>query len=1224
MSKVIIETDLDNSGVQKGLERLGGILKTGVASAAKVSLSALAVVSTAIGAVTGAAIKFGTEYQQASNQIQAETGATAEEMEGLKDIMEDVYADNFGDNMQDAAAGVAEVKKQLGGLVQEDAFKDLTEDAFMMRDTFGYEVPESIRSVSTMIKQFGIDGAGAFNLIAQANQRGLDYSGELLDSINEYSVQFHKVGLDATDMFNIFESGMKNGAFNLDKIGDAVKEFSIRAIDGSKTTSEGFKLIGLNADEMGAKFAAGGDQAKEAFYQTIKALREMDDPLAQSTAGVDLFGTMWEDLGPTVVTQLDAVKDGYDATKDSMQAINDVKYDDVASALEALKRNLEVKILAPISEKVMPAISDATNAAIEYIDQISDAFETGGISGLVDETANIFAECASKAAAQAPKMIDAAVTFIHSFVDGLGDNSGELLNAGIQIVRTLSRGIVSFLPTEIQKPIQKTVYMITSSLKDGGLREGINSVKNLFSTLGTILTKTTKAILPPLTKAIDLLGDNLDITAAAVAAVTVGMKSWTIMTTSTSLIKKMTTAWKAATAVVKAHDAANRIALVAQLGGLSSMELLVGVVTGKVSLATAAQIAWNAAMNANPVAIVVTAVAALTAALLIYNATQDDTQTGAEKLQESQEKMSESFGKFGEALSEWDNKVNSAKSSMEGFNDSIIMSSEEQQNLSSRMQEVQDDITEIARKAAENRGILTQEEIDRLNELLEEMKTLSEKELAFQQARQDAVLDQAVALRDSFSGTAEEYEEMAARITKAAEDETQAVIDKAYEKYTNQVAVNNQLLGTTDEYNQQWLEKANAAAQEEYQTAVDAAEKKKGEILAIEADGMMAHNEQLEQFLSDTVTHNSDTEAENQRHNDRIKELREEYKVDALEDSWMQMQILQERDAKIQDENDKHASNLADINNKMCDNMDDTTVQMAAAWLQWIVDAEASGQTLTADQRELAANLVQALANLPGDMGETGQDALDQLGIGLTDDGRIIYTKGKKLGDEALQGEEDANPGGENSRAKGHDNGAGYAGGILDKIGAAYNAGYQIALSALQGEKDAQRSSSPSKEARKLGKYNAEGYALGIEDETASAVAAAKNMVDQTLQTVADAESPTIDIGINADEVPASLLQQIKSLGMTGVQELVSRAKMAVAIETSHVSAELTARANLSARAPKDEKPLVIDYDQLAQALIRAVECMPFKLVMPDGRVLTDLVTAGASQKIARNVRLRK
>lgn len=61
---------------------------------------------------------------------------------------------------------------------------------------------------------------------------------------------------------------------------------------------------------MAAKFAAGGDTAKTAFQDTVRALAAMEDPLEQNIAGTDLFGTMWEDLGPEAVAALAEIEEG--------------------------------------------------------------------------------------------------------------------------------------------------------------------------------------------------------------------------------------------------------------------------------------------------------------------------------------------------------------------------------------------------------------------------------------------------------------------------------------------------------------------------------------------------------------------------------------------------------------------------------------------------------------------------------------------------------------------------------------------------------------------------------------------------------------------------------------------------------------------------------------------------------------------------------------------------
>lgn len=310
----------------------------------------------AIAGVGVLAVGSAMDVDSAMNQLQASTGATADQTEKYRKVMEDVYNNNYGENFGDIGDAIAQVTKNLGDM-DEAELQNVTESSFALRDTFGYDIPESTRAAKAMMDNFGISGEEAMNLIASGAQNGLDYSGELLDSISEYSVQFGKMGLDSEDMFAIFQKGAESGAFNLDKVGDAVKEMSIRVVDGSDTTREGFELIGLNADEMSAKFAAGGETAKEAFNETIDALAAMEDPLAQNQAGVDLMGTMWEDLGAEAVTALSDIQDNSYETSDAMEQIKDVKYDDLGSQFEQLKRNVETALI-PIGESLMPLLMD--------------------------------------------------------------------------------------------------------------------------------------------------------------------------------------------------------------------------------------------------------------------------------------------------------------------------------------------------------------------------------------------------------------------------------------------------------------------------------------------------------------------------------------------------------------------------------------------------------------------------------------------------------------------------------------------------------------------------------------------------------------------------------------------------------------------------------------------------------------------------------------------------
>lgn len=404
-------------------------------------------------AVTGAALAFGTksfnDYDTAVRQAAASTGMTADEMSKLKETMKGVYGNNFGESWEDVGQSVSTVQKYLNGTGED--IQKATENALAFRDVFGAEVSESMRSVDALMKNFGVSSNEAFNLIAQGYQNNLDFSGELIDSINEYSVHFQKVGVDAETMFAMIAAGAENGAWNVDKIGDAVKEFGIRAIDGSKTTQEGFKAIGLNADEMARKFGAGGNEAKEAFGEVINALKSMDDPLKMNAAGVNLFGTMWEDLGADVVTNLNDIENGFDMTKDTMGEINKIKYTGFTSAIKGIGRQIEVAAM-PIGEALMPHLN-------EFANWLND----------------VLPKAAEKFSQFITKNIGPAVEFVKARIEGL-KNIFKFLKDHMDIIIPVISGVVSGLAAFVViTKVVKYVDMFRKAIKDAG------SVMKLFN-----------------------------------------------------------------------------------------------------------------------------------------------------------------------------------------------------------------------------------------------------------------------------------------------------------------------------------------------------------------------------------------------------------------------------------------------------------------------------------------------------------------------------------------------------------------------------------------------------------------------------------------------------------------------------------------------------------------------------------------------------------------------
>ena len=163
----IIKANLVSEAVTQGIQKLGDVLKS---SASRT-------------------IEIADGLDSSVNKIAAATNASAEEVNKLRSIVEQIYGDNFGEGFEDIADSISKIKQNLGELDDKELVK-VTESAYALKDVFDYDIAESSRAVKAMMENFGVSASEAYDYIARGAQNGLDYSGELLDNISEYSVQF--------------------------------------------------------------------------------------------------------------------------------------------------------------------------------------------------------------------------------------------------------------------------------------------------------------------------------------------------------------------------------------------------------------------------------------------------------------------------------------------------------------------------------------------------------------------------------------------------------------------------------------------------------------------------------------------------------------------------------------------------------------------------------------------------------------------------------------------------------------------------------------------------------------------------------------------------------------------------------------------------------------------------------------------------------------------------
>lgn len=359
-----------------------------------------------------------TASDQAMGSFQAQTGASAQEMEQFNTQINDLYKNNFGEDLRDVADSMALVAQNTKE-VDPSKIRDLTENALTFRDTFGWEVNETMRAANMLMDQFGLTGDEAFSLIAQGAQNGLDKNGDLLDSINEYSVHYEQLGLDAEQFFNSLQNGTAAGTFSVDKLGDAVKEFGIRVKDGSEGSAEAFETLGYDADEMFQIFNEGGDGAAEMMQNIIRELDEMPEGVEKTTAGVALFGTMWEDLGAEGIKALGNINGEADKTKATMDEIKNAKYSDIGHQFSEIGRIITTDFIQPVANEALPILKDGLTWVKDNIPLVTSsvvgltaAFVTfkaaAAITGIIDSFTKF--KAAQEGATAAQWLLNAAMS----------------------------------------------------------------------------------------------------------------------------------------------------------------------------------------------------------------------------------------------------------------------------------------------------------------------------------------------------------------------------------------------------------------------------------------------------------------------------------------------------------------------------------------------------------------------------------------------------------------------------------------------------------------------------------------------------------------------------------------------------------------------------------------------------------------------------------------------
>lgn len=189
----------------------------------------------------------------------------------------------------------------------------------------------------------------------------------------------------------------------------------------------------------------------------------------------------------------------------------------------------------------------------------------------------------------------------------------------------------------------------------GGSADGIREMSDLLAetqapmenagdvliSFGETAIEVAEGNLSPLVTMVEQLGEGLDTLAPLIAAVTAAFEAQGIVAT----VNTMMDAYYEIESKLIATEKEHSLQVLALNGTLAAKEVLVGLLSGKITLATAAQWLWNEAIVANPLGVIVTIAVAATAAIGAYCASvqqgTDEERAAAEAMERHRKKTEE-------------------------------------------------------------------------------------------------------------------------------------------------------------------------------------------------------------------------------------------------------------------------------------------------------------------------------------------------------------------------------------------------------------------------------------------------------------------------------------------------------------------------------------------------------------------------------------------------------
>lgn len=440
----------------------------------------------------------------------------------------------------------------------------------------------------------------------------------------------------------------------------------------------------------------GFTQTATAIDIVTTALNAYQMEMSEATHVQDVLITT-QNLGKTTVDELASnmgklisTANGVNVAFDQLGAMyatvtaNGVATAETTTYLNAMINELGAS--GSTAEKAMQAATAGTDMAGKKISEISAmGYDVTDVLKLMDEYAQSTGKSlsdmfSSSEGAKAANILLSNAESFKSNITAMIDSTGAAATAAetmmdttaekTQVAKNQIDNLTSAIAEQLLPAIGETAQSVSDALDSSG-------IKTVAETVGSFISGT-----------LTLLLKNINLIASAVTGVTAAVIAFKTANVLTKVIASWQTAALQVTLLGNAQGAA-AIKSAALKGELTAQEIVYAVLSGKLDVATAKQIALNTAMNMNPAGIIAVAVGLLATALTGFAISAGTAESAAKELNDAIDQMHDSVES---SIADNEAEMSVLKDKVKRYDElrtAVSLTSDEQKELSTLAQELQ-------------------------------------------------------------------------------------------------------------------------------------------------------------------------------------------------------------------------------------------------------------------------------------------------------------------------------------------------------------------------------------------------------------------------------------------------------------------------------------------------------------------------------------------------------